>query len=167
MDGLGIELTHFRKILLDELALLGLVVGEGIAHDGGGHGDGHLSDGVGGTHVRALLLVLGAVLRLGDDVLGLGVSGCDDTRTLLFGVAASLENDLGSLATGLGDDGIGLIANLGRLGLGGVSLLEAVLDLVLTGIQNGNDLRPDELGQQEPDDQDCLLYTSPSPRDTR
>ena len=49
------------------------------------------------------------------------------THLLLFGVAASLENDLGSLATGLGDDGIGLIANLGRLGLGGVGLLEACL----------------------------------------
>ena len=98
--------------------------------------------------------VLGAVLRLGDDVFGLGVSGGDDARTLLFGVAASLENDLGSLATGLGDDAHRLLANLGRLGLGGVSLLEAVLDLVLTGIQNGNDLRPDKLGQQEPDDQE-------------
>ena len=47
-------------------------------------------------------------MGLGDDLLGLLVSSLDDTGALGLGVLTGLENDVGSLTTGVGDDRVGL-----------------------------------------------------------
>ena len=91
---------------------------------------------------------------LRDDLLSLAVGGRDDAGALLLGIGASIQNDLRSLATRVGDDCIRLIANLGSLCLGSVSLLDTILDLVLACIEHRDNLWPNELGKQEPDDEE-------------
>ena len=70
--------------------------------------DGQVGDGARGTSVDGLALVLDGRMGLGDNLLGLLVSSLDDTGALGLGVLTGLENDVGSLTTGVGDDRVGL-----------------------------------------------------------
>lgn len=69
-------------------------------------------------------------MGLGDDLLSLLVSSLDDTGALGLGVLTGLENDVGSLTTGVGDDRVGLSALGDSLLLGLLGLVEALLDLL-------------------------------------
>ena len=93
-------------------------------------------------------------MGLGDDLLGLLVSSLDDTGALGLGVLTGLENDVGSLTTGVGNDRVGLSALGDSLLLGLLGLVEALLDLLAALLHGFHDARQGDLGQHDPDDQE-------------
>ena len=93
-------------------------------------------------------------MGLGDDLLGLLVSSLDDTGALGLGVLTGLENDVGSLTTGVGDDRVGLSALGDSLLLGLLGLVEALLDLLAALLHGFHDARQGDLGQHDPDNQE-------------
>ena len=80
----------------------------------------------------------------------------DDTGALGLGVLTGLENDVGSLTTGVGDDRVGLSALGDSLLLGLLGLVEALLDLLAALLHGFHDARQGDLGQHDPDNQEAI-----------
>ena len=91
---------------------------------------------------------------LGDDVGGLALGLGQHVGALLLGLLLGLGDDGLGLAVGLNELVLVALGLLRRLLLGLGSSVKVVLDLLLTLVHHLQDLRPHELGQDDPDDEE-------------